>query len=50
MTYKIQSLDEEGMDITTYQNLLLMNGKEILNNFKEEQEVGFEIMLKPKKE
>ena len=38
------------MDVTTYQILLLMSGKEFLNGFKEEQEVRSIIMLKPKEE
>lgn len=48
VTYKLQSLVEEGIDVATYQILLLMSGKEFFHNFKEDNEVGFTIVVKSK--
>ena len=48
-TFKIQSLIEDG-DTVTDQKLLLMSGKEFLKDFKEEEEVGFVVLLKPREE
>src|SRR5271156_1945210 len=48
-TFKIQSMLDDG-DTAGEQKLLLMSGKEFLKYFKEEEEIGFAVLLKPKEE
>ena len=49
ITFKIHSLLDDG-NTAGEQKLLLMSGKEFLKDFKDEEEVGFAILLKPKEE
>lgn len=49
-TYRIQSLIEEDKVEKINANALLMSGKEFLKDLKEEEGIGYAIIVKPKEE
>ena len=48
LTFKIQSLMEDGEEKTTSPNVLMVSEKDFLQNMEESEGIGFALMLRPK--